>query len=116
MISISRRTILIGAGLLTVLVILLLFNRGAIAHPKDSVKSTFVITPRLHSAGYFPYTGALLNTNPVFDLNVFFASKRLGFFLFQSVDLADRHSYVNYLQPGVFATFMLRPNLRLRTF
>jgi len=115
MISIGRRTILIWAGLLTALVILLL-HRSAVASPKDSTKSTLAITPRLHTAGYFPYTGALLNHNPVADVNVFFERKNLGFFVFQSFDLADRHTYVNYLQPGVFATFRFQPGMRLRTF
>jgi hypothetical protein len=115
MISIGKRTLLILAGLLTALVILLLHG-SATANPKDSTKSTFVITPRLHSAGYFPYTGALLNQNPVLDVNVFFERKNLGFFVFQSFDLVDRRSYVNYLQPGVFATFRFHPGMRLRAF
>lgn len=85
---------------------------------KDSVmRPDFVITPRLNSAGYFPYTGALLNKNINFDVNIFFEYKsKYGFFLFKSVDLEDRHSYVNYLQPGIFRTFHAGNNFKLRLF
>lgn len=83
----------------------------------DSLKkSTLIINPRLHTSGYFPFTGALLNRNPVFDVNIFFEKGAFGFFVFQSFDLADRHSYVNYLQPGVFGTLRFTPNLRIRAF
>jgi hypothetical protein len=85
---------------------------------KDSVtRPDFVITPRLNSAGYFPYTGALLNKNTNFDVNVFFEYRsKYGFFLFKSVDLEDRRSYVNYLQPGIFRTFQATKNFKLRLF
>lgn len=85
---------------------------------QDSAKSntTLQILPRIHSAGYFPFTGALLNRNPVADLNIFYERKALGFFLFQSLDLKDRHSYANYFQPGVFATVKLSPAFKVRGF
>jgi len=100
------------------LVLLLIMAAGVHAQgmPGDSVKSTLIINPRLHSAGYFPFTGAMLNRDPVFDVNIFFERKRYGFFVFQSVDLVDRKSYVNYLQPGIFATCWINPKVRIRTF
>jgi hypothetical protein len=104
------------------ILILLVFStpQSAIAQllERDSVmRPDFVITPRLNSAGYFPYTGALLNKNTNFDLNVFFEYRRkYGFFLFKSVDLEDRRSYVNYLQPGIFRTFQATKNFKLRLF
>ena len=82
---------------------------------KDST-TTLQIYPRLHSAGYFPFTGALLNQNPVADVNVFYERKSLGFFVFQSLDLKDRHSYANYFQPGVFATWRMHPAFKVRGF
>jgi len=83
---------------------------------QDSSKATLQIYPRLHSAGYFPFTGALLNHNPVADLNIFYERKAVGFFLFQSFDIKDRHSYANYFQPGVFATVKLHPTFKVRGF
>lgn len=102
--------------LIPLIVFGLALKLSALAAPDDSVKTTFVVTPRLHSAGYFPYTGALLNHNPVADVNVFVERKSFGFFVFQSLDIVDRHSYANYLQPGVFATLRFRNDVRLRTF
>lgn len=75
-----------------------------------------MINPRLHSGGYFPFSGALLNHNPVADVNFFYSGKRFGAFLFQSVDLADRSSYVNYMQPGIFVNFEPGTHVRLRGF
>ncbi len=83
--------------------------------PVDShSRAKLTINPRFHSAGYFPFTGALLNHNPVLDVNVFYENEAFGFFLFQSLDLADRHSYANYFQPGVFASFRVQPSLSIR--
>lgn len=114
LISIGKMNALFIAivALLTVLVT----NTGVTASPADSTKATLLINPRLHSSGYFPFTGALLNRDPVFDINIFYEKKMFGFFVFQSIDLVDRHSYVNYLQPGIFATFKLDPKFRVRAF
>lgn len=91
---------------------------GSVAFAQDTTKTptTLQILPRLHSAGYFPFTGALLNHSPVFDVNVFYERKSLGFFVFQSLDLKDRHSYANYFQPGVFATWRLHQTFKVRGF
>lgn len=86
------------------------------AQDSTKTKSTLQILPRLHSGGYFPFTGALLNHNPVVDVNIFYEKKALGFFIFQSLDLKDRHSYANYFQPGVFATLKLHPTFKVRGF
>jgi hypothetical protein len=79
-------------------------------------KRTFVITPRFNSAGFFPFSGALINDHINFDLNIFYENKGYGFFLFKSVDLADAHSIVNYLQPGVFKKINISSTLYLRAF
>jgi hypothetical protein len=116
MISIGRKKqLLIG---IIVAVVIALVSKNALAFgPGDSTaRPVFTINPRLHSSGYFPFTGALLNNNPVADVNIFYERKAFGFFVFQSVDLADRHSYANYLQPGVFASWKIQPNLRIRAF
>ena len=83
----------------------------------DSVPEvTFVITPRLNSTGHFPFTGSYINKNFNADINIFYERKTLGFFLFKSQDLEDRHSIVNYLQPGVFKKVVITPSLKLRFF
>ncbi len=83
----------------------------------DSINArTLVITPRINSAGHFPFSGALLNKNANVDLNIFYERNRYGFFIFQSVDLEDRHSFVNYLQPGVFRKFNMSSALQVGVF
>jgi hypothetical protein len=79
-------------------------------------KTNFSITPRFNSAGHFPFSGALLNKNLNFDTNIYFEYKKNGFFIFKSIDLQDKRSFINYLQPGVFRKFQLSPKLKLGTF
>ncbi len=114
MISTGKRVIFILLGIAVLLVILMIDVRAR--DNGDTTHSKWTIIPRMHSAGYFPFTGALLNHNPVADVNLFFEGKNWGFFVFQSSDLKDYHSYANYLQPGLFATKMLGPKMRLRAF
>jgi hypothetical protein len=83
----------------------------------DSInRRTLIITPRINSAGHFPFSGALLNKNANVDLNIFYERNRYGFFIFQSVDLEDRRSFVNYLQPGVFRKFKISESIQVRLF
>ena len=98
-----------------VLVFMTCFGSLAFAQ-QDSSRTTLQIYPRIHSAGYFPFTGSLLNHNPVADVNIFCEKNAVGFFLFQSFDLKDRHSYANYFQPGLFATLRVNPTFRIRGF
>jgi len=94
-----------------------LISHQGIAQKSDSVKTTtFIITPRLNSTGYFPFTGAYINKNINADINIFFENKLFGFFLFKSQDLEDSHSIVNYLQPGIFKKVQFNPNFKLRFF
>lgn len=95
-----------------------LFVNHAVAQNKsDTIPDvTFVITPRLNSTGHFPFTGSYINKNFNADINIFYERKTLGFFLFKSQDLEDRHSIVNYLQPGIFKKVQLTPNFKLRFF
>jgi hypothetical protein len=79
-------------------------------------RRTLVITPRINSAGHFPFSGALLNKNANIDLNIFYERNNYGFFIFQSVDLEDKRSFVNYLQPGVFRKFKMSESVQVRLF
>jgi hypothetical protein len=83
----------------------------------DSVKRyTLIISPRLNSAGYFPFTGAVLNHNANFDFTVAFEKNGYGFFLFQSFDLVDNASYINYFQPAAFKKFPVGNNLKIGVY
>lgn len=106
---------------LSLLVITFLITSPLLAQSKkpkkDSINQrTFVITPRINSAGHFPFSGALLNKNANVDLNIFYERKRYGFFIFQSVDLEDKRSFVNYLQPGIFRRFRISESIQVRLF
>ncbi|MBI3220310.1 MAG: hypothetical protein HYZ44_12430 [Bacteroidetes bacterium] len=88
------------------------------AHGQEASKpkATLVITPRFNSAGFFPFSGAIINDHINFDLNVFYEHKGYGFFLFKSFDLVDTHSIVNYLQPGIFKKININSTFYLRGF
>lgn len=94
------------------------FSTPAISQQQsaEDPKPNFSVTPRFNSAGHFPFSGALLNRNLNFDFNIFFEHKKNGFFLFKSIDLEDKHSFINYLQPGIFRKFQLHSKVKLGTF
>lgn len=89
-----------------VLFLLLLPSAVALAGTlADSTsRGALSIKPRLNSAGYFPYTGAVLNHHVNADINFFYEKGHVGGFIFKSQDFVDRRSYMNYLQPGIFLT------------
>ena len=72
---------------------------------------TLVISPRVNSAGYFPFTGAVLNHHVNFDFTVDFEKANRGFVLFQSLDLQNKNSPINYFQPCVFEKFLVDASL-----
>jgi hypothetical protein len=116
----SAYTIFFGKAFITLIVLCVITQAHA---QQDTVKTatTLQVLPRLHSAGYFPFSGALLNHSPVADVNVFYernsaARATVGFFVFQSFDFKDRHSYANYFQPGLFGTVRLHPTFKIRGF
>jgi hypothetical protein len=87
--------------------LLLVIGMDTIAQIKtDSARPyALVISPRINSAGYFPFTGAVLNHNVNFDFTVVFEKTNRGFVLFQSFDLQNKKSPINYFQPCVFEKF-----------
>ncbi len=100
---------------LTVALCVLPFS--AAGSDQDSIpKVSFVITPRLNSTGHFPFTGSYINKNLNADINIFYERNTVGFFLFKSHDLEERHSIINYLQPGVFKKFEVNAQLKFRFF
>ena len=77
---------------------------------------TLSITPRINSAGYFPFTGAILNRNTNVDLNVIFQKRGYGFLAFKSLDLEDKKSDINYLQSAVFKQFRVSKTVQVGLF
>ena len=115
LISIGRKIFQIG----TILLVSILDTQAGTEEDTLSLtdstpKYTMIITPRINTAGHFPFTGSLINHNLNADLNIFYSRKTLGFFIFKSYDITDPHSIVNYFQPGVFANLPVRENLKLR--
>ena len=101
--------------------VLFLIAMPAIAQDRLPVKDTiaspdFIITPRINSAGHFPFTGSLINSHLNADLNIFYEYRNNGFFVFKSQDLRDPHSIVNYLQPGIFRRIPISRKFYLRLF
>lgn len=101
---------------LCLFVVLLAARSISLLGQDKQAKPTFLITPRLNSAGYFPFTGTYVNKNVNADINLFYEYKGNGFFLFKSQDLVDSHSIINYLQSGIFHTFNISPVFKLRAF
>jgi hypothetical protein len=87
------------------------------AQKTDPVRTkTLIITPRLNSMGYFPFSGAYINKHINADVNIFYEDRIFGFFLFKSQDLEDPHSIVNYFQPGIFKKVLFGPDFKIRFF
>jgi hypothetical protein len=103
---------------LLLLNLFLAFSRHLVAQIKaDSVRPyTLVISPRINSAGYFPFTGAVLNHNVNFDFTVDFEKANRGFILFQSFDLQNKNSPINYFQPCVFEKFPVGASLSFAVY
>ena len=113
MIEFGKRSQIVTLVFCAVVLIVPLAN----AQKTDSTRTTtFIITPRLNSTGYFPFTGAYINKHINADVNIFFENRIFGFFLFKSQDLQDSHSIVNYLQPGIFKKIQFNQNFKLRFF
>jgi hypothetical protein len=119
MIYFGKRSLFVRTSSYSLLVISLITSQllAQTSKSRDSTsRRTLIITPRINSAGHFPFSGALLNKNTNVDLNIFYGHKQYGFFIFQSVDLEDKKSFVNYLQPGVFRKFKLSESVQVRLF
>lgn len=82
----------------------------------STARSTISITPRLNSAGYFPFTGALLNHHTNVDLNIVYQNKIFGFLAFKSVDFEESQSPVNYLQSALFKQLKIKESLSITIY
>ncbi|GHN01283.1 hypothetical protein WSM22_27720 [Cytophagales bacterium WSM2-2] len=74
---------------------------------KNEPRSKSTLTTRLHTVGYFSFTGRIISTNPAFDFMYTYDRKQWGFTLFKAFDLYDHNSSNN------FTLAMLRKSFKL---
>ena len=74
------------------------------------------ITPKLHSAGYFQYSGALFNYHPNIELNVTVNYKQLGAFITKYYDFVDSHSSLNYTTVGLYGSVHIGPQIKVTPY
>ena len=74
------------------------------------------ITPKLHSAGYFQYSGALFNYHPNIELNVTANYKQVGAFITKYHDFVDSHSPVNYTTVGLYGSVYISPQVKVTPY
>lgn len=77
---------------------------------------SLVITPKLHSAGYFPYSGACFNYHPNIELNVTARYREVGAFVTKYFDFVDSRSSVNYTTVGLFGSVHINPRLKVTPY
>lgn len=119
MISIGKPTTFVAIKLMLMLSLTVVAearpSRDTTSVADSSSRYVFIVTPRINSAGHFPFTGSLINRNLNGDINIFYSRRTLGFFIFKSYDLVDSHSAVHYFQPGVFLNIPIQSTFKLRT-
>ncbi len=87
---------------LTLFVVSIVLHGTALASPGDSVAtvakpaSPWKATARMHSRGFFSYSGRLVADNPVVDLYVTYSRKNWGVQFFKAADLSDHHTPINF--------------------
>jgi len=74
------------------------------------------ITPKLNSAGYFQYSGALFNYHPNIELNVTVNYRRLGAFITKYHDFVDSHSPVNYTTVGLYGSVQISQRVKVTPY
>ncbi len=74
------------------------------------------ITPKLHSAGYFQYSGALYNYHPNIELNVTVNYRQLGAFITKYHDFVDSHSSVNYTTVGLYGSVQINQRVKVTPY
>lgn len=74
------------------------------------------ITPKLHSAGYFQYSGVLFNYHPNIELNVTVNYKQFGAFVTKYHDFIDSHSSVNYTTAGLYGSVQLSQQVKVTPY
>jgi hypothetical protein len=82
----------------------------------DNGPYSLVITPRLNSAGYFPYSGTCFNYHPNVELNVTAKYKEVGAFVSKYFDFVDLRSPFNYTTVGIFGSVRINSWLKVTPY
>src|SRR6185295_10160049 len=84
----------------------------------DSVKATkkeshskSTLNVRLHTVGYFAFTGRIISTNPAFDFMYTYDRKKWGFTVFKAFDLYDHNSSNNFMLAMLRKSFKINSRL-----
>lgn len=72
---------------------------------KDKRKSNLKLTTRIHSVGFFNFSGRICNDNAAFDLAVQYDRKAFGISVFHAFDLYDTHSPNNFAFGLIYKKF-----------
>jgi len=103
------------------LVILLLTSGPSLAMKTDLVDSAKTVKKepgskstlnvRLHTVGYFSFTGRIISTNPAFDFMYTYDRKQWGFTLFKAFDIYDHNTSNNFVLAMVRKSFKITNRL-----
>lgn len=86
----------------------IILNWGAAVNAgDDSCRNKGSLRLRLHSSGFFPYSGRLINLHPSGDIVGTYEKPFISAYVFQSLDLQTRNSDINYFQAGLYRWFHL---------
>jgi hypothetical protein len=86
------------------------------ASKADHQPYSFSLTAKLHSTGHSIYSGQYLNHHPNAEINMSYKYKRFGASITKSVDVADRHSSINFTTIGVSESFKLTKTLTVMPY
>jgi len=83
---------------------------------KDSMrKNAPSFTLGLHSQGFVPFSGSVLNRHAMFDALFIVPVKPVTFFLYKSLDIQDYRTDLNYITTGFLKTYNLSGSFSLTT-
>jgi hypothetical protein len=82
----------------------------------DDQSYSLVLTPKVHSAGHFPYSGIYINRNPNTELGLRYEGRLVGGFISKNIDLVDVHSSLTYTTVGLFKSINLNKSIVLTPY
>ena len=116
-----KNTILVNKKAIILLLLSLPFTgmRSLAQHTvskADDQSYSLVLTPKLHSAGHFPYSGSYINRNLNAELGLSYEGSMIGGFISKNIDLVDAHSSLNYATVGLFKSINLNRSIVLTPY
>lgn len=74
------------------------------------------ITSRLHSLGFFSYSGRVVSNNPAYDFNLTWERKNWGALVFKAQDLRDHRTSNNFALAMVYRNLALGKKLTITPY